>query len=679
MKRNTLILTSIICTALWQVAVQGATKYWDIDGATPGAGGPNPSGIWDTGTTANWTTDSTGSSAGTMWSFGDDAVFSAGSDATGAFTVDASSGPTAGNLTTEEGDVTISGALNVGNATAGKGIISVAAGATNTISATISGGDDTGTIRKTGPGTLTLSADNSGTFGGTNVVADGVLIGAASGALGALGASSPIIVSNGASLNISVATTKDLILNGQGFGGAGGAFRITGGTTRGGATYLGSDARINYEAGGTVTWNASTGVDGTTAAGALTVTIGGNGGTYRMNNGFRSFVLNAGSTLNKDGNSVLRFETPTVGITSCNLNGGFLFTRTSGSGDFMGAGSPINVAGTVTSPTGGFITGNFSPNLHLPIALASGANPLFNIVSATTFTENSVISGLGGLSVTNAGKLIFTAANTYSGKTTILGTAGVGGGTLVLTNSGNIGSSQVIEVQQSATFDVSFVTGGYILGSAQTLMGNGGVLGNVTANGTISPGASVGTLTFTNDLTVSKLFIEVDKSLTPSNDVVAVIGALSAVSGTLTVSNLNPGLPLAVGDTFAVFKDDLGNNKAVTGGGSLTVVSAEGGVTWNNNLATDGTISVNSLSVPQPPPTHTRITSISGAGTTSVTVNYTNTIPGTNYTLSYSTNLATPNWYTSGNKVAPGTTDSQIDSPPAGSPRRYYRVYYYRP
>jgi len=79
---------------------------------------------------------------------------------------------------------------------------------------------------------------------------------------------------------------------------------------------------------------------------------------------------------------------------------------------------------------------------------------------------------------------------------------------------------------------------------------------------------------------------------------------------------------------------------------------------------------------PTAPPVVPRITSISGAGSTSVNVNYTNTIVGTNYVLSYSTNLATTNWYTSGNKTAGGTSDSQTDSPPTGSPRRYYRVYY---
>ena len=76
-------------------------------------------------------------------------------------------------------------------------------------------------------------------------------------------------------------------------------------------------------------------------------------------------------------------------------------------------------------------------------------------------------------------------------------------------------------------------------------------------------------------------------------------------------------------------------------------------------------------SAPQP-----RITSISGAGTASVTVNYTNSLSGTNYTLSYNTNLATTNWYAVGTKTATGTSDFQTDTPPVAGPQRYYRVYY---
>jgi hypothetical protein len=80
-----------------------------------------------------------------------------------------------------------------------------------------------------------------------------------------------------------------------------------------------------------------------------------------------------------------------------------------------------------------------------------------------------------------------------------------------------------------------------------------------------------------------------------------------------------------------------------------------------------------------PAPTPAYITSITGAGTTSVTVNYTNTLAGTNYTLQYNTNLGTANWSDVGTAAAAGTSASQNDSPPAGDPQRYYRVYHLSP
>ncbi len=73
-----------------------------------------------------------------------------------------------------------------------------------------------------------------------------------------------------------------------------------------------------------------------------------------------------------------------------------------------------------------------------------------------------------------------------------------------------------------------------------------------------------------------------------------------------------------------------------------------------------------------------RITEIVGAGTGSVTVFYTNTLPGTNYILSYNTNLNSPNWLPAGSKTAAGTGDFQTDNS-ANGPQRQYRVYYVAP
>jgi hypothetical protein len=58
-----------------------------------------------------------------------------------------------------------------------------------------------------------------------------------------------------------------------------------------------------------------------------------------------------------------------------------------------------------------------------------------------------------------------------------------------------------------------------------------------------------------------------------------------------------------------------------------------------------------------------------------VTVYYTNTLPGTNYILSYNTNLNSPIWFIAGSKLAVGTGDSQTDNSATDS-QRYYRVYH---
>ena len=71
-----------------------------------------------------------------------------------------------------------------------------------------------------------------------------------------------------------------------------------------------------------------------------------------------------------------------------------------------------------------------------------------------------------------------------------------------------------------------------------------------------------------------------------------------------------------------------------------------------------------------------RITSITGAGTSSVTVNYANTVAGKTYTLQYNTNLSTTNWYSAGTKTAAGTTDSQTQSSVTSGPTLLSGVLY---
>jgi hypothetical protein len=57
------------------------------------------------------------------------------------------------------------------------------------------------------------------------------------------------------------------------------------------------------------------------------------------------------------------------------------------------------------------------------------------------------------------------------------------------------------------------------------------------------------------------------------------------------------------------------------------------------------------------------------------TVYYTNTIPGTAYTLECRTNLTTGTWQPVGTQPAPGDSASQMDSA-AGGDQCFYRVCY---
>ena len=130
-----------------------------------------------------------------------------------------------------------------------------------------------------------------------------------------------------------------------------------------------------------------------------------------------------------------------------------------------------------------------------------------------------------------------------------------------------------------------------------TLGGTGTVYGTATvaSGATLSPGDhGIGTLTFNSGLTTSgNLFIEVNKALSQTNDSVVVTGILTNTgSGTVSVTNLNSGAKLVAGDKFTLFNQPLlnGNALTVTGGGT--------GVNWINNLAVDGSISVQSVSAP---------------------------------------------------------------------------------
>jgi autotransporter-associated beta strand protein len=170
MPYRVLALALVSITALVPPAA-AATAYWDINGATPGAGGTAPAGTWDAGST-NWSSSAAGDVATAAWTAGDTGVFAAGTDATGTYTVTVSGTQDIGGLTFEEGTVTLSGgSLRM----VADSIFDVATGRSATIGDTVTLSNDVArTLTKTGSGTLTVGT--SRTYTGETIVNAGRLI-----------------------------------------------------------------------------------------------------------------------------------------------------------------------------------------------------------------------------------------------------------------------------------------------------------------------------------------------------------------------------------------------------------------------------------------------------------------------------------------------------------------------
>jgi autotransporter-associated beta strand protein len=208
MKMFTSILTkpaalTLLVAALFSPSVfaQG-TLYWDVNGATTGSGGPSPSGTWD-GVTPNWNASSAGTGTTVDWVPGDIALFSAGTDATGNYTVTLSGTQTAKELYFNNG---IAMLTNGTMALTGGGVIIVAAPpAKAIISSVISG--STGVIKED-TGELVLTATNIFTGNLTNQAGTLTLnnsAAASSGSIvfnGGLTANPAVLTSSNASMTI---------------------------------------------------------------------------------------------------------------------------------------------------------------------------------------------------------------------------------------------------------------------------------------------------------------------------------------------------------------------------------------------------------------------------------------------------------------------------------------------
>jgi autotransporter-associated beta strand protein len=371
-------------------------------------------------------------------------------------------------------------------------------------------------------------------------------------------------------------------------------FNSTGGTAANGltapinATSGSLNFNINaFAAGGTLgalssdgsgtckfAFNAGSGNTITIGSASTPGLISGANGLSITKDGLGSLVLNGTSANTYSGSTTINAGSVTAGKVNA-----------------LGAGS-----GALTVNGGTLDIGANNQSVGAVVLAGGTINGSSGILTGTSYglRSGTVNAKLGGASAaltkTTAGTATLGGANTYGGDTTITA------GTLALGAAGSIASPNII--LNGGTFDVSGVSGGFALLSGQTLKGNGSIVGGVTANGIMSPGASIGTLNLDSSLTLASTansIMEINHSASPQN--ADLISAASiTLGGMLTISDIGGG-GFLVGDAYNLFDGTLLSNfDSVTG-----LPTLDSSMQWDaTGLAAGGDGVLRITAVPEP-------------------------------------------------------------------------------
>jgi len=203
------LLLLILTLALLATHSQAQSLYWDTNDSTPGSGGPTPTGVWDL-TTLRWN-NAAGDTTSAAWTNSglEAALFAAGSDATGTYSVTLGAGTALklSALTLNTGNLTLTpqGGTDGLDFGAVNAALNVAGGSTLSIASFINGSAG---MTKSGTGITLLSGSvlPAGAYavqGGDLQLADGVTANATTLTLGAgAGVTSTLTLGTGTIFNL---------------------------------------------------------------------------------------------------------------------------------------------------------------------------------------------------------------------------------------------------------------------------------------------------------------------------------------------------------------------------------------------------------------------------------------------------------------------------------------------
>lgn len=372
-------VVAVLLFALVPFSIPAQVLFWDPDGATVGT---SVSGNWDTVTT-NWTA-TPDSGVNIVWAQGNEADFDVAAD----YTVTLTEPITIGNLTVTgtNGALTVAGS-SVNSLTLGSSsVFNIGGSRTVNLSAPIGGSAD---LTKSGNGTVVLS--------GANTYSGGTFISSGSGFIGI----ATDTVSSGGVITSSALGTGPITVNtaGHTLFASGGARVLENPVTLNAGLTIGGSQALTFRAG---SWTVQGGTRVITVSNSAPTTIESN----LADDGVARTVQKAGP-----GTLVLTGDNSAfLGPLTVNANGGTLA---------IGSDTALQAKAVVTVSAGGTLNLNGFNGKVVGLAgagstmLGSGTLTIANAGSSRNVT--GVISGTGGLIVSNSISQQIEGQNTFSG------------------------------------------------------------------------------------------------------------------------------------------------------------------------------------------------------------------------------------------------------------------------